>query len=125
MRLRCPKLMSDRSPRPYTALVIGLAVGAFVVDQASVLSRSPVPVSGGRLLWLAFLSVVAAAALIRAAWGFTFRFVSRRIRADYATRRAGGLCGRCGYDLHAATSARCPECGAWHGNPRASRGRRR
>jgi hypothetical protein len=39
------------------------------------------------------------------------------VRSPAARRRRRGLCARCGYDLRASESGRCPECGTPTGAP--------
>lgn len=57
-----------------------------------------------QILKLVALAVVLGACCVL----LVFAFYDGRAR----WRRQGGLCVRCGYDLRANESGRCPECGA-------------
>ena len=103
-------LTRDIIPRRFTQLFYGLAMGAYSAVSVDDLLHSRRG-SLGRWVWVLFLALTAVISLIQGATGF----FTRSIRQRYDRRRAAGLCGQCGYDLRAAASVRCPECGAWHG----------
>lgn len=117
MRQLWRSINRDLWPRRYTAWFTGIVVGTFAAFQAVQLLNSPGPVAIRQWILPTFLVTVAISSLIEASTG-TF---SRLVRRRYDRRRTAGLCGKCGYDLRAATSVTCPECGAWHGTTPAKR----
>ena len=98
-------------PSYQTAIATGILIGVFLTADAWTLMRPGVPLHVAQWLWAAVMSLIAVASLVSGITGY----LTRRRRRRYDDRRVAGLCGRCGYDLRAALSVRCPECGAYHG----------
>jgi len=92
-------------------LVIGSAVGLAAAMAAGLISWIGAADSrqtvDEHLIWAGI-----AWALIGLAGGFAVAtHVRRRRRQRWRERLIRGQCVSCGYDLHANTSGRCPECG--------------
>jgi predicted RNA-binding Zn-ribbon protein involved in translation (DUF1610 family) len=107
----------DLWPRRYTAWFTAIVVGAFAVHRTIVLLHVRPNPWASEWFWLAFSWWIALSSLIEAMTGL----FSNMLRRRYYKRRAAGLCVKCGYDLRAATSVTCPECGTWHGTAPARR----
>jgi hypothetical protein len=107
----------DLWPRRYTAWLTAIITLPFAGVQTYGLLDSRFPIRTADWLWVAFYWWVALSSLIEATTGV----FSKALRRRYSKRREAGLCGKCGYDLRAATSVTCPECGAWHGTTPSKR----
>jgi hypothetical protein len=100
-RYRFPALLSVRKRYPFVAGTTGVATGEWST-----------PYFAGREwglvvpLWL----IVAVFAVWPTCWEFLYRRGLYR-KARERWRRERRLCPACGYDLRAAVTGRCPECG--------------
>ena len=104
-------------PNRWAVLLVGLLIGYGFFSQIFEIARASAPLTIGIVVWLVLWLGLAILLIMEGANGV----VSHRRRKRYENQRAAGLCGRCGYDLRAASSVRCPECGAWSGTSMATR----
>lgn len=101
--VRCTWVQSDRSPEAPYELRGGIRLAGIPGSYVRSFRAVPIiPIVPGLVLNILLCSSLVA--IIHQSWRLPWIYRQR-------TRARRNLCIRCGYDLRAATQARCPECG--------------